>query len=441
MSSDTPLEPAATALENEGAPLSPPGDVRPPPQLARCAPTFQAYHLVAFERDEQQRLLSLARLPPWPMQAEEGPREEERDPPSPAFGHGWGPYLDGLVGHGLAPGELIGLGASSAGAGKTAFLMQLVDGLALRNLEVARGKEGWGPALTPVLVASEMSLRALSWRSLARWTGHPAYYFRAGKSLLEAPGERGQKALAAARAARMALREGGDFYESRAWLRLLDGLESGQLAGEGAAALVEHLRVLVEQWRDELARAYPNREIVPVVVIDPLQRYQASDDDIRDLNALARELCTATLKGNWISLMTSDTNKAAAKGDRGDGSRSAIEEGSAAFRGSYGLIHELSAALYLRRPPEIEPSEDEKREGLRYIEAVLVKNRWGSSTPPWPRDRWYGATGRFWPMTRESIEAHDRRIDAARLAGKERASLARKSSPNDTLEVRRSGLL
>jgi hypothetical protein len=406
--------------------------VRLAPDLDRSAPDFDAtYGIESLRADQGKRILSLARLPGWPTQPEDAPRDP-RGEPEPAFGHGWGPLLDGMLGHGLAAGEMVAIGASSAGAGKTAFLMQLVDGLALRNLRVIEDAHTpLGPQLTPVILASEMSVRVLSWRSLARWTGHPGYFFRAGRSLLEAPGEHGKRAQAAWRAAELALRPDGDFRRSRRWLRMLDGRESGLLAAEGAGALIEHVKLLAEAWRDRLAREHPGREITPVVVIDPLQRYQAGVDEVRDLNALARELCAAALAGGWIALLTSDTNKAAARGDRGDNGRSDAEEGAAAFRGSYGLIHELSSALYLRRPPQLTLTEAEEREGLRYIEAVLVKNRWGGSAPPWPRFRWYGATGRFWPMTADAIASHDARLAAARDEQRASSDRGARSDPQE----------
>ena len=137
------------------------------------------------------------------------------------------------------------------------------------------------------------------------------------------------------------------------------------------------------------------------------------------MNRLSRALCAATVQGQWVTLITADTNKVAAKGERVSGATD-IEEGAAAFRGSYGLQHEASVLLYLRRPRGWQQGEDEERDGLRHVEAVVVKQRWAGAAPPWPRFRWYGATGRFYPISREQAE---------RLALEEAAARADSRAP------------
>ena len=360
--------------------------------------------------DKRKGLISLKRLPGWPGHHEDG-----------GFGHGWGPCLNGLLSHGLRPGEMVGLGAAHAAAGKTAFVMQLLDGLALRNRRILNGEAVGGAPLTPVLIASEMSTAALTWRSLARWTGCSSNVFRAGRTLLESHHPSvAREAEEAWQKADEALE--GEFGAGRHWMRLLSPARASLATAQGAKVLVEDIRALVESWREELGREHQGREIVPIVMVDPLQRYQSGQDEVADLNALARELCAATVAGDWITLLTSDTNKASAKGERNEkGSDS--EEGAAVFRGSYNLMHEVSAAIYLRKAADA--TEDEQKDGLRYVETVLVKARWGGGVAPWPRFRWYGATGRFWPMTAEATERHNAHL---RDDAEQRKTEAKKSS-------------
>jgi len=375
----------------------PPEPAQPPKPsgVDALAPRFSvAYGRPQLEDDGGRGLVALGHLPPWPCAQREI---------VPAYGHGWGDHLGGdVLGGGLRPGEMMALGAASAGAGKTAFLMQLADGLALRNEQVLREEKRWGAALTPVLLASEMGIDALSWRSLARWTGSPAYHFRAGRNPRTNDDTRRLESSEAWAAAEAALE--GEFGRARDFMRLLDARQAGEAAATDAKTLLALVRSVVGPWRDELAHEHPGREIVPIVIVDPLQRYQSGQDDVRDLNALARELCAAAVENKWIVLVTSDTNKNAAAGLARKGEEDASEEGASIFRGSYNLIHEVTAALYLRKVRTAKQDDDDKRAGIRMVETVVVKNRWGASAPPWPRFRWHGPALRFFPQSREATE-------------------------------------
>lgn len=374
---------ARPALDEEGKPIPPPRLVELETDAPTLASAYGVEHLLA---DRHRELISLSRLPPWPSS------------PPPQFGHGLGQHLNDILGGGLAPGEMVAVGASSAGAGKTAWLMQLADGMALRTAAIAqRGETQWGQQLTPVFLASEMGAQALSWRSLARWTGLHANIFRGGKTQGRRREEDADAAFAAGQQALM-----GELGEARGFMRTLSPQVASRLAGEGAAALIGHLRKLVNAWKEALQKAHPDKSVVPIVLVDPIQRYQQGDDEISDLNALARELCAATLEDGWISLVSSDTNKSSARGYT-DG-RDDVEEGAGVFRGSYKLIHEVTAAIYLRKPPDYRQSDADKQQALRHVEVVLVKNRWGATSSPWPRYIWEGPTMRFYPQTRERSE-------------------------------------
>lgn len=387
----------------------PPGTPKPL-NLEDLAPTFaSSYGLDHLVADEESELVSLAQLPGW---APDG-----REPP--AFfgsatapdGHGLGAHFSQAIGHGLRPGEMLAIGAASAGAGKTAFLMQLVDGLALRNVDASDGRNDWGSVLTPVLVASEMGIDALTWRSLARWTGHPSSIFRGGRTVLRTD----KRATNAWSAARSALSPSSPLGLSRQWLRLVNPKNVGALLskeGGGPQAFVFELERIVETWRERLAKE-TGKDVVPIVVLDPLQRYQGGDDAIDALNVLLRSLCTSTVEKKWITLVTSDTNKASAKGDNAKDATDG-EWATAVFRGSYNLMHEVTAAVALRTSKTLFPSEDEKRRGVRVVEAVFAKQRWGSAAQPGPHFVFDGPTLRFFPLDQKETE---RRLETAKRSG------------------------
>lgn len=418
---------ASTALVDE--------DHNPPPgspaafDLEGSAPTFaSSYGLTQLLADEDSELVTLARLPGWDP-AGCVPPDYFGDVTAPD-GHGLGAHFSEAIGRGLRPGEMMAVGASSAGAGKTAFLMQLVDGLALRNVDVLANDRTWGTVLTPVLVASEMGIDALTWRSLARWTGFSSSIFRGGRTILGADKTR---ARAAWTAAKNALHPSAPLGRSREWLRLVSPKKVGALLsgqGGGPQALVFELERIVEAWRDQLAKE-TRRDVVPIVVLDPLQRYQGGDDAIDALNELSRSLCTCTVEKKWITLVTSDTNKASAKGDNSKEATDG-EQATAVFRGSYNLMHEVTAAVALRTSKVLLPSEEERNRGVRVVEAVFAKQRWGSAAQPGPHFVFEGSTMRFFPMSRPNTE---QALNAAkeREASKDRQRSKGSKAPGEQL--------
>ena len=397
-----------------------------------------AYGLEHLERDASSPLIDLARLPSWPTRTAPRSFTQAGDVELDA-GHGIGFHLARRLGLGLRPGELVAVGAAHAGAGKTAWLMQLADGLSLRNLAVlgepleGRGATSWTEILTPVFLVSEMSVEALTWRTLARWTGHPAYLLRAGRTGLARDGEAARQAWAAARSA---LAPDSPLQRARCWQRRLSSAVASEAAAKGPAVLVRLLARQVERWREDLARAHPKQDIVPIVVLDPLQRWQSGRaDEVADLNTLVRALATQTEVHRWVTLVTSDTNKASAKGD--NASHEASEEGAAVFRGSYSLIHEASAALYLRRPPTYEPSDDDARSHQRHAEMVLVKSRWGDTKGTAPRYRWQIDVGRFWPMPAEEADRSTRQDRKTATPPASRGKARKPASPPSAIDIER----
>lgn len=344
--------------------------------LDELAPTrASAYGLEELASDEQCELLDLSTLPPWPSLR------------APEHGHGLGRWLGQRLG-GVRPGEVVMIGASTAKAGKTAFLMQLADGLALRTADIVR--EDKRAPLTPVFVCSEMSSQQLAWRSIARWTGYDSRIYRAGRTAVQLLTEstfHGDTMQArhevetAFKSAKVALDPGQLFGASREFMR---DLKPG--TRQQGPALLDHVARLVGAWRRELTRRY-DREVWPIVVLDPIQRWQEHGaNEIDALNELTEVLNGFCLDEGWIVLLTSDSTKAAATGQHARDGAGLLDQARSSFRGSYKLQHVVSHGIYLHRPEPEEPD---------LVEAVVAIQRWGSGMPPWPRYRWELKTGRF----------------------------------------------
>ncbi len=358
------------------------------------------YGLDHLRRSEDRELVELERLPGWPATSGEPFH----------CGHGIGPELAARLGYGVAPGELVAVGAAHAGAGKTAFVMQVADGLALRCLN-----RGAGP-MTPVFVLSEMAAEALTYRTLARWTGHPAYLLRGGKTTLAS---KPRETRAARAAAAEALSVSSELQRSRHFMRRLDTTK----ALAAGATLVDVVARHVETWRDQLAKE-SSADVVPVVVVDPLQRWQSAGDEVASLNQLVTDLGNRTAAHGWITIITSDTNKASAKGDNAN--ENAVAEGAGVFRGSYNLIHQADAVVYLR------PAAGVTDEQHAVIEAVPVKARWGSVGGNPPAFLWKKENGRFYPMTEDEMEERRRRAaQEAASSGKPKSRRKTDTPPTD----------
>jgi len=380
--------------------------------------TFAArYSADDLDRDRDRLLVSTERLPPW---TDTGSR-------SPYTGHGWGRHLNSILGGGLRGGEMVAIGATTAKAGKTSWLMQAVDGLALQSVEVAAGRQT-GP-VTPVVVISEMSVAALTWRSLARWLGRDSSWFRAGASRPS--------------------REQGDV--SKMWDDAHRALSHGAFADSRRFMLAVPPRMvtddedspglftIVERWVDELDVA---GDVVPIVVMDPVQRFQgrlspSGASAVETLDAAAETLREWTDKGQWVTLLTSDTNKESASGRT---KKEGLDVAAACLRGSYSLTHEVSAVLRIRRLIDGtdrssgrttvygETAYEAAKEGRvppREIVVEIHNNRSGpDSGELHPRFDWQPETGRFYPVDREATkerqEEDDEHVEQKKAQGNNR---------------------
>jgi hypothetical protein len=309
------------------------------------APTMASIYTVAnLHADRERELISIADLP---------------------LDHGLGTTLERLLGGGLEAGYVLALGARSAARGKTALIHQLADGFALASANLIRGGQ-LGP-LTPVLLASEMTGRQLAWRSLARAADVSASALRAGRRapVLVGPNVDVHETFLRA----VAVLESGVYADSRHFIRKL---EVSPRRGEKILDVVDRV---VTRWSEQLQREH-GRAVQPIVVLDPVQRWRDySANEIDALNELGEQVGSLSRSRGWITMLTSDTNAASARG----GAKGTDTQGSAAsvFRGTYELVHMVDAALVLDSH-SLRPGLTESNE---VASVRALKNRWGPGLP------------------------------------------------------------
>jgi hypothetical protein len=375
------------------------------------APTRDAIHgAEALERDMQREVFPIRALPAWPGGV----------PPSPD-GHGWGEALDYMLG-GLVPGRVILLGAAGAKAGKTAFLMQLADGLALHSAAVDAGVRSG--ALTPALILSEMDARALNQRTLGRWFGCQPRCFasapnvallnaRAAQMSAEMQASELERIRSLQRSAIEAFRPDGKLAAMCKWQRVPTQIGTGPEAIRTAA-------LMLRAWREQLERDYPGHAVLPVLVIDPVQRFAgAADGEVEGQNAIAKALRSEADNGGLVILATSDTNKAAGMGDRDRDRRDEAQDAAAIFRGSYGLLHALDAALVMEKEKVEKGCPPEPWKPVR-VNVTVGLNRWGPAGWPPASFEWERETGRFRsiPHTQTGPEKGDASGEAPKPKGR-----------------------
>lgn len=382
----------------------------------------EVYAVEDFVADVERPLVSLATLPPW----EDRHRPGEPDRTSKA-GHGWGTMLDRLLGGGLRPPYLMTVGASSAGGGKTAFVHQVLDGLAMRSLELFDAGAGLEP-LTPVLMVSEMGVQALTWRSLARYTGESAAIYRAGRSasaLLDLSKADVDSVL---RRGAQVMRDSKLAKAHRAMMRVWD--PSRDRGFERGPAMIARLGEICQVWTESLERE-SGRAVWPVLFIDPIQRWMGEGDEVQGLNDLSSAIHRVAYQHDLVVIVTSDTNKSSASASSADKERGSTAWAAGVMRGSYNLMHLADGALVIYTPlvddaPEEGAPKRRPRKkkiprdaaGNPQVKVVVAKNRWGPTTDaPADQPTWFWephTLGRFRPAE----PGDDDRPVAGRLRGR-----------------------
>ena len=357
---------------------------------------------------------------------------------TPPVRFGWGAGLNTAM-RGLSPGSFVAVGASSAGAGKTTFLDWLVNGLGLQTACRLRGVPGYEQAPVCLVVkVSEMPKRnELYSRLAASYLG----FDRACLDLGTAAHEDASVALAASRLsmlpeeyvakARALEDEHGNNERCPLYLARNHVIRRVKLSNlprhsrRGGVAvhhrsgpdLVDHLADAVDFFREELAyrAGVPAADVLPVVVIDPAQRFAGGGESQRDaidavLGAANELLCTEL---GCVVFTTNDTTKAAARGVSLDHFLSAEGPGLMAdvLAGSQGIMHHASDVIIVHPerptlPGEERPGEDPSkrpRPGCRRQWVRLPRSRGGGEAPlAFPFD-WEGGTGRLHPREPEPL--------------------------------------
>jgi hypothetical protein len=241
--------------------------------------------------------------------------------------HGLGDDLDRVLGGGLNIGDLVAIGAAGAGAGKTAFEMQIADGLALRSEELVRsGRPG---VLTPMLIVSELSPEELAFRTIGRLANVAHSILLAGRSAERFHGA--EEVDAAFSSAEKLLR--GPLSALPRWQLVMR-------PHENRAEFMAEVGGIMKSLKERTASAYPDRQVWPVLIVDPIQRWQDPGvSEVEALNQLAEDLDASADREKWIAILTSDTNKNAATGE--------TTSGVGAFRGSMKLQHACDVVLLL----------------------------------------------------------------------------------------------
>jgi hypothetical protein len=326
---------------------------------------------------------------------------------------GLGAWLDHALGGGLANGETLAVGAAGAGVGKTALVHQLTDGWAkwsASNLDVAAGSDRRANVV-PVVYVTEMGVRQLTIRTLAREAAVPGKFLRAPAAF----GHAGEEAV------RAAAKVSGPLCRMARFVTPIDRTVN---VGSGATAvrtLGEHVQRVRDRWQETADVS------AAVLVIDPVHRLLASGvDETRGLSDVLGELLALTQRAGLVTILTSDTTKRAASNrsgngdEKGDTASDELEQAEQAFRGSYQLMHVPDHVLMLRaldpskywgkekisKSPvgaEFTAGRGETRDEWATVFADLVspKLRWGKvgEYPSYWYDR---ALFRFVPIARPS---------------------------------------
>ena len=325
----------------------------------------------------------------------------------PQRGKVWATRWTSLHGRGAAPGSLpLPWVPPVTGAGKTTQHMQMLDATRPEEQRHRRGPGSNPPDQAPVAIYSEMAEDDLEDRTLAN---HPA---RRNRPMCRTTSSR---RVAARRRfdtekawvddqfnrAAAAMAPGGAYHQITEWQRFT---RAGKLAGP---SLVRAIEADVSAWVDDLKRAHPGRDIVPIVAMDPIQSFlpvDAGRSEIETLGEMAAALDELADRRRWVVLITVETNKTsavAAAGKEGTGGAAA-----AVFRGTMQLLHRLDVALVLDTGKE-DPG------GVCEATLTLDKNRAGPSSVS-TAYRWQKRTGlRFVPETKEE---HTKKVAAKRAA-------------------------
>lgn len=317
---------------------------------------------------------------------------------------GWGKQMSDYLG-GVHKGSLIGISANGAGMGKTSFLQQMLDAIALRNSWVVEFGEVDEP-LTPVLILSELDKYELKLRTLGRYMEIPYSALRSKRRAMKMMGLSEEEAEAFKAKAETFAKEQTLKERLKPWIHVLDPKDR-----ERVRETIESDLFMLKSVTEAMHPAWKGN-VWPVIALDPLQRFVASESDtIMGAGSLAIWLRNLCRRNGYIGFFTSDTNKASAAANK-EGitlDQAQAQTGVEAFRGSQEIMHAATSAIVLYR---LKSDDGNPHNLYRTVYASVVKNRDGIDRVGVSYN-WHRPSGSFVEVTVASLldmkEAKDKK--------------------------------
>ena len=307
---------------------------------------------------------------------------------------GWGKQMSDYLG-GVHQGSLIGISANGAGMGKTSFLQQMLDAIALRNSWVLEFGDTDEPIM-PVLIMSELDKYELKLRTLGRYMAVPYSALRSQRRAMRLLKLSYEEAETFKGKAESFAKEEKLGERIKPWVHVLDPKDRNQIR-ETLENDLFMLKMLTET-------NYPawKGKVWPVLALDPLQRWVASEGDtIMGAGSLAIWLRNLCRRNGYIGFFTSDTNKASAAANK-EGltlDQAQAQTGVEAFRGSQEIMHAATAAIVLYR---LKSDTGNPHDANRTMYASVVKNRDGLDRVGVSYD-WHRPSGSFMEITLNNL--------------------------------------
>jgi hypothetical protein len=347
---------------------------------------------------------------------------------APPLYHGWGEHLGRAIG-GMSAGDFRVVGAGAAGMGKTWFVSWLVHGLALQTAARLIGVPAYQdrPLILPVW-ATEMPKRGeLYHRAASAHLGFPPNILGDGTLAHEAPGVVAAAAFEggspfayvdkARRLERLHGAVGGPFPLGVARHRVIQVVDLTGLPRrsrrQGVVVdhrvgpdLVEHLADAVDVLRESLARdaGVSADKVLPVVVVDPLQRFAGkAESEKMAIDAVLEAIVSVLCRDLGCAVVaTSDTTKAAARESTSlDNflSKDAAALAADIFAGTQAIMHHADVLALCAERPAV-PNALRVRSHAR----ILKSRGSGASDVSFPF-WWERTIGRFTAEAPEALRA------------------------------------
>ena len=340
---------------------------------------------------------------------------------------GWGKQMSEYLG-GVHQGSCIGISANGAGMGKTSYLQQLLDAIALRNDWVIKNNLLEEPIM-PIVIVSELDKYELKLRTLGRYMGVPYSALRSKRRAVRLLKLSEEEADAFKEQAEAFARGEGLGERFKPWVHILDPKDRAEFR----TTLESDLFIL----KSETEISYPawKGKVWPVVALDPLQRWVANEGDtILGAGSLAIWFRGVCRKHGYIGFFTSDTNKASAAANKEGLTMDQAQSmtGVEAFRGSQEIMHAATAAVVLYR---IKDDDANPHDATRTMYASVVKNRDGLDRVGVSYE-WHRPTGLFSEITVESLmDWRDKQKVKPMDAMKTLRNMLHKDSPHEVVSL------